>query len=143
MLFRRTFLKTAGLIAATGATSAALAATSDNKVVYHLSDRERVLFVLGNIENHFKAFAPGEVTIALVVHGEPLGAFRKIAENERFTERLRGLVEKSLRPFACVNTMEWLKIALAELPQGFEVAEKGGVVKLAELQQKGYAYIRP
>ena len=143
MLIRRAFLKTAGLIAATGATGAALASASDNKVVYHLSDRERVLFVLGNIENHFKAFAPGEVTIALVVHGEPLGAFRKIAENERFTEHLRGLAEKGLTPFACVNTMEWLKIGLADLPQGFEVADKGGVVKLAELQQKGFAYIRP
>jgi intracellular sulfur oxidation DsrE/DsrF family protein len=143
MMLRRAFLKTAGSIAATGATDAARAAASDNKVVYHLSDRERVLFVLGNIENHFKAFAPGEVTIALVVHGEPLGAFRKIAENERFTERLQGLVEKGLTPFACANTMEWLKIALADLPQGFEVADKGGVVKLAELQQKGFAYIRP
>jgi intracellular sulfur oxidation DsrE/DsrF family protein len=142
-MFRRAFLKTAGLLAATGAAGPALAAGSDNKVVYHLSDRERVLFVLGNIENHFKAFAPGEVTITLVVHGEPLGAFRKIAENERFTERLHGLVEKSLTPFACVNTMEWLKIVLADLPQGFQVADKGGVVKLAELQQKGYAYIRP
>jgi len=143
MLFRRAFLKTAGLIAVAGATGSTLAAASDNKVVYHLSDRERVMFVLGNIENHFKAFAPGEVTIALVVHGEPLGAFRRIAENERFTERLSGLVEKGLTPFACVNTMEWLKIALADLPQGFQVAEKGGVVKLAELQQKGFAYIRP
>src|ERR1700733_7399899 len=113
-LFRRAFLKTAGLVAATGASLPAFAAASGNKVVYHLSDRDRVLFVLGNIENHYKAFAPGEVTIALVVHGEPLGAFRNIAENERFTERLRGLVDKGLTPFACANTMEWLKIALAE-----------------------------
>jgi uncharacterized protein len=143
MMLRRAFLRAAGLVAATGATGDALAAASDNKVVYHLSDRERVLFVLGNIENHYKAFAPGEVTIALVVHGEPLAAFRRIAENERFTEHLRGLVEKGLTPLACVNTMEWLKIALAELPQGFLVADKGGVVKLAELQQKGFAYIRP
>ena len=58
-------------------------------------------------------------------------------------KRLSGLVEKGLTPFACVNTMEWLKIALTDLPQGFEVADKGGVVKLAELQQKGFAYIRP
>jgi intracellular sulfur oxidation DsrE/DsrF family protein len=142
-MIRRVFLKAAGLIAAAGATGSSLAAASDNKVVYHLSERERVLFVLGNIENHYKAFAPGEVTIALVVHGEPLGAFRKIAENERYTEHLHGLVEKGLTPFACINTMEWLKIALADLPQGFQVADKGGVVKLAELQQKGFAYLRP
>jgi hypothetical protein len=142
-VFRRAFLKTFGWIAATGAAVPALAAASGNNVVYHLSERDRVLFVLGNIENHYKAFAPGGVTIALVVHGEPLGDFRKIAENERFTERLRGLVEKGLTPFACANTMEWLKIALADLPRGFQVADKGGVVKLAELQQKGFAYIRP
>ncbi len=142
-MFRRAFLKTAGLIAATGASVPALAAASGNNVVYHLSERGRVLFVLGNIENHYKAFAPGEVTIALVVHGEPLGDFREIAENERFTARLRGLVEKGLTPFACANTMEWLKIALPDLPRGFQVADKGGVVKLAELQQKGFAYIRP
>jgi intracellular sulfur oxidation DsrE/DsrF family protein len=142
-VFRRAFLKTAGLIAATAATVPALAAASNNTVVYHLSDRERVLFVLGNIENHYKAFAPGEVTIALVVHGEPLGDFRKVAENERFTQRLLGLVDKGLTPFACANTMEWLKIAPVDLPRGFQVADKGGVVKLAELQQKGFAYIRP
>ena len=39
-LFRRAFLKTAGLIAATGASVPALAAASDNKVVYHLSERD-------------------------------------------------------------------------------------------------------
>ena len=142
-MFRRAFLKTATLIAATGATARAVAAAADNKVVYHLSDRERVMFVLGNIENHYKAFAPGQVTIALVVHGDPLGNFRNIPENERFTDRLRGLAEKGLTPFACANTMEWLKLALADLPRGFVVAEKGGVVKLAELQQKAFVYIRP
>jgi hypothetical protein len=53
-MFRRAFLQTAGLILSGGAVPA-LAAASDNKVVYHLSERERVLFVLGNIENHYKA----------------------------------------------------------------------------------------
>ncbi len=141
-MLRRAFLRTFGL-AATGVAAPALAAASDNKVVYHLSDRDRVLFVLGNIENHYRAFAPGEVTIALVVHGDALGDFRKADENERFTTKLSGLVAKSLTPYACANTMEWLKIALADLPRGFEVAEKGGVVKLVELQQKGFAYLRP
>lgn len=141
-MFRRAFLQAAGLFAAT-ATAPALAAASDNKVAYHLSDRERVMFVLGNIQNHYKAFASGEVTIALVIHGEALGDFRKSPENERFTERLRGLVDRGLTPYACANTMEWLKLALADLPPGFQVADKGGVVKLAELQQRGYAYLRP
>ena len=50
---------------------------------------------------------------------------------------------RGLTPFACANTMEWLKLALTDLPPGFQVADKGGVVKLAELQRQGYAYLRP
>jgi hypothetical protein len=52
-------------------TSAASAATTDgSKVVYHLSDLDKVDFVLGNIRNHFDGMGgPNKVTIALVVHG--------------------------------------------------------------------------
>jgi uncharacterized protein len=32
---------------------------------------------------------------------------------------------------------------LKDLLPGFAVAEKGGVVKLAEFQAQGYAYLRP
>jgi Domain of unknown function (DUF1791). len=34
-------------------------------------------------------------------------------------------------------------VKLDDLTPGFVVAEKGGVVRLAELQQQGYAYLRP
>ena len=40
------------------------------KVVYHLSDAEKVNFVLGNIQNHIDGVGgPEHVTIALVIHG--------------------------------------------------------------------------
>src|SRR5437879_7894777 len=43
------------------------------KVVYHLSDLDKVTFVLGNIQNHLDGVGgPDHVTIALVVHGPPL-----------------------------------------------------------------------
>ena len=52
-------------------TTRAEAATPDQaKVVYHLSDLDKVDFVLGNIRNHYAGMGgPDKVTIALVVHG--------------------------------------------------------------------------
>jgi uncharacterized protein len=143
MMLRRSFLKWTTLAGVSGASAASSAEGGENKVVYHLADREKITFALGNIQNHYKAFDSGQVAIALVVHGEPLGDFRLGAEYERTTAKLRGLVGKGLTPYACVYTMDWLKLTLADLAPGFQVADKGGVVKLAELQQRGFAYIRP
>jgi uncharacterized protein len=39
--------------------------------------------------------------------------------------------------------MDAMKLTLADLLPGFGLADKGGVVKLAELQGQGYAYLRP
>jgi len=39
--------------------------------------------------------------------------------------------------------MDAQKLTLGDLMPGFAVAEKGGVVKLAELQAQGFAYLRP
>jgi intracellular sulfur oxidation DsrE/DsrF family protein len=44
---------------------------------------------------------------------------------------------------ACIHTMRGLNVTLKDLLPGFSVAEKGGVVRLAELQAQGYAYLRP
>jgi intracellular sulfur oxidation DsrE/DsrF family protein len=42
----------------------------------HRACRDKVNFVLGNIENHFDGVGgPEHVTIALVVHGQALRAF--------------------------------------------------------------------
>ncbi len=144
MMLRRNFLKWTTLAAASGASGAAYAQGGENKVVYHLDDRDKIAMALGNIQNHFNAFSDGGlVVIALVVIGEPLGDFRLGADAERTTATLRGLVDKGLTPYACSNTLAWLNLTLADLAPGFQVADKGGVVKLAELQQRGFAYIRP
>jgi uncharacterized protein len=44
---------------------------------------------------------------------------------------------------ACGNTMTTFKIKKEDLPAGTIVVEQGGVVRLAQLQEKGYSYIRP
>lgn len=43
------------------------------RVVYHLADQDRALFVLGNIQNHVDGTGgPGRADIRLVIHGPGL-----------------------------------------------------------------------
>jgi intracellular sulfur oxidation DsrE/DsrF family protein len=133
------------LAAATSAVRAKAAADSEkSKVVYHLTDLDKVGFVLGNIRNHFEgAGGPDKVTIALVVHGPALKAFHSVPANAEVTRRLDELSKTALALHACGNTMKSQHITLKDLPPGFVVAEEGGVVRIAELQAAGYAYLRP
>ena len=39
--------------------------------------------------------------------------------------------------------MKAQKVGLADLLPGFVAADKGGVVRIAELQSQGYFYLRP
>ncbi|WFU74413.1 DsrE family protein [Bradyrhizobium sp. CB2312] len=130
-------------------TSRAKAATeppSANKlkVVYHLSDAEKVNFVLGNIQNHIDGVGgPEHVTIALVVHGPALKPFHAAQANPDVSKRVGEFSKDGVELAACANTMKAQNVTLTELLPGFVIAEKGGVVRLAELQSQGYLYLRP
>lgn len=120
----------------------AQAATSEKqKVVYHLSDLDKVVFVMGNIRNHYEG-APG-TTIALVVHGPALKAFQSSQANPDLTKRVSDAHQAGLQLLACGNTMKATHVTLADLLSGFVNAEEGGVVRIAELQSQGYLYLRP
>jgi uncharacterized protein len=114
------------------------------KVVYHLSDLDKVDFVLGNIHNHYAGMGgPGNVKIVLVVHGPALKAFHAAAATPDVTKRAGELRDDGLELDACINSMRAQNVTLKDLLPGFIVAEKSGVVRLAELQSQGYAYLRP
>jgi len=114
------------------------------KVVYHLSDLDKVNFVLGNIQNHFDGVGgPDNVTIALVVHGQALRAFHSASANPDITRRVGQFSKAGLELAACGNTMKSQKIELRDLLPGFVSADQGGVVRIAELQSQGYLYLRP
>ena len=126
--------------------STAHAATPPNgaKVVYHLSDLDKADFVLGNIHNHYKGMGgPQNVTIALVVHGPALKAFHIAGAAPATSQRAIELRGMGLGLDACINTMHAQNVTLKDLLPGFGVADKGGVVRLAELQSQGYIYLRP
>jgi intracellular sulfur oxidation DsrE/DsrF family protein len=114
------------------------------RVVYHLSDADKVGFVLGNIQNHLDGVGgPDHVTIALVVHGPALKAFHASEAAPDIGRKVGEFSKSGLELDACGNTMKAQHVTLADLLPGFVEAEKGGVVRIAELQSRGYLYLRP
>src|SRR5450432_1296393 len=104
------------LWAAVSACSAALAASRSNaateaapsnrlKVVYHLSDLDKVSFVVGNIQNHLDGVGgPDKVTIALVVHGQALRAFHASSANPDLSKHVGQFSKVGVELAACGNT---------------------------------------
>ena len=56
---------------------------------------------------------------------------------------MQKLVQAGVGFDACANTMKAQGVKLDDLTPGFVVAEKGGLVRLAELERQGDAYKRP
>jgi hypothetical protein len=126
------------------ATRANAATPDAAKVVYHLDELEKVDFVFRNINNHYKGMGgPDKVTIALVIHGPALKAFHAASATPDVSKSADELSKSGLQLNACINTMRAQDVTLKDLLPGFIVADKGGVVRLAELQSQGYAYLRP
>jgi hypothetical protein len=114
------------------------------KVVYHLADLDKVDFVLGNINNHYQGMGgPDKVLIALVIHGPALKAFHAADAAPDRKKRTADLAKNGLQLSACIHTMRAENVTLEDLLPGFAVDDKGGVVRLAQLQAQGYAYLRP
>lgn len=126
------------------ATRAEAATPDVGKVAYHLDEPDKVDMVFGNIKNHYAGMGgPDKVTIALVVLGPALKAFHADKASKDVSQRAGDMKKNGLQLNACINTMKAQEVTLKDLLPGFVVADKGGVVKLAELQAQGYAYIRP
>src|ERR1700680_1035903 len=114
------------------------------KVAYHLSDLDKVDFVMGNIRNHYNGMGgPDKGTIALVVPGPALKGFHAAAATPSMTKRTDEMKKSGLQLNACIHTMRGQEVTLKDLLPGFIIADKGGVVRLAELRAQGYVYLRP
>jgi hypothetical protein len=133
------------LFAAADKTAQAAPTTPDkSKVVYHLSDFDKVESVLGNIRNHYEGVGgPDKVTIVLVVHGSALKAFHTESATASIVQRTSEFSKSGLELNACINTMRSQNVGLKDLVPGFVVADRGAVVRIAELQSQGYVYLRP
>ena len=114
------------------------------KIVYHVSELEKVPFVLGNMRNHIKGVGGSDkLDMILVVHGPAGKAFHKSKSNPKVEQRVDNLSIDGVKFNMCGNTMRAQKVKITDLISGFSRHDEGGVVRLAELQSRGYIYIRP
>lgn len=134
------------LVAAAVALTLATGAFAEGKlkVVYHVSELEKVNFALGNMLNHIEGVGgPENVDLVLVAHGPALKAFHEMGSDPKIMERVAALQGNGAHFEACGNTMKAQDVVLEDLFEGFAQRDEGGVVRIADLQSQGYLYIRP
>jgi intracellular sulfur oxidation DsrE/DsrF family protein len=118
-----------------------------HKIVYHLTDAgvDKARFVLGNLQNHIDGVGgPDHIeAIELVVHGPALKTFVTASIDPDIKGKLDRLQVQGVTFGACGNTMKTLNLTLEQLPPGARSLPQGGVVRVMELVEQGYVYIRP
>jgi len=116
-----------------------------HKVFYHLDEPgiDRARAVLTNIENHVSVVGRKNIeALELVIHGPALRTFLAKDIDPEVRGKLETLLAGGLRLDACQITMARQKIDLKDLIEG-ATPVPSGVVRVMELQEAGYAYIRP
>jgi intracellular sulfur oxidation DsrE/DsrF family protein len=81
--------------------------------------------------------------IELVVHGPALKTFLTAGMDPQLKAQLTELQGQGLAFGACGNTMKAFSLTLEQLPPGAQRLPQGGVVRIMELVEQGYIYLRP
>jgi len=116
-----------------------------HKVFYHFNDGgvEKARAMLVNIENHLQVVGWKNIeALELVVHGPALRTFLARDIDPEVRGKLETLLAGGLRFDACQITMTRQKIDPKDLLQGV-TAVPSGVARVMELQEAGYAYVKP
>jgi intracellular sulfur oxidation DsrE/DsrF family protein len=136
------------MLPAAPAPEASHLATQPNKhkIVYQLNEpgADKAKFVLNNMQNHITGVRWDHIeAVELVVFGPALKTFVAKDIDPVVRQALERLQTQGVVLGVCGNTMRNLNIALDQLPEGAKPLPQGGVVRLMELQEQGYATIRP
>jgi intracellular sulfur oxidation DsrE/DsrF family protein len=135
------------VIGAAGAGASHLGDGKKHRIVYQLDDPgvDKTTFVLNNIRNHVKGVGGWKNIEAfeLVVFGPALKNFVTKDMDPAVKQSLAELQAEGLTFGACGNTMKGLNVTLAQIAGGAKPLPQGGVVRVMELQELGFAYIRP
>ena len=95
--------------------------------------------VLNNAQNLQKFYGPDKVQIEIVAYGPGLRTLFR--ENSQF-KRIQGMSDSGIQFSACANTMRNMGRETESLHKAAKVVP-GGVVRIMELQEAGWSYIRP
>ncbi len=118
-----------------------------HRIVYQLDDAglDKAKFVLGNIRNHVAGVGGWQniASLEVVVFGPALKSFVQGAMDPALQQTLEMLQGQGMTFGACGNTMKNFSITTEQLPAKSLVLPQGGVVRIMELQELGYIYLRP
>ena len=117
---------------------------AEEKIVLQISnaDPSKQTLVLNVSSNLIKHYGPDKVDIEVVAFGPGL---RLLFKNNSNSQRIDGLNDNGVRFAACENTMTKMTSLLGERPELSSKASSvpAGVVRIIELQNKGYKLIKP
>ncbi len=121
-----------------------LAQAEKQKVVIQVStdDARTQTIALNNAVNVQKALGIDNVDVEIVAYGPGLGMLTKNSNN---AQRVSSLSMQDITFSACGNTMAKMEKKTGKKPEladGVGVVP-AGVLRIMELQQQGYAYVRP
>jgi len=133
-----TILLVLGLVSTAGADGA------KHKLVIQVStDNARTQKIaMNNAVNLQKLYGVDNVDIEIVAYGPGLGMLTK---KSQYADRVKSLAIQDIKFSACMNTMNKVKAKKGHLPKLAEGVGTvtAGVARIMELQEQGYAYVRP
>ena len=121
------------------------------KVVYHVNDVNKATGAFRNAKNHLNAVGDKNVDMIIVTHSS--GAFAlvdgamgktnpKTGKVYNFSDQIATLANRGVRFQICANTIRGKKIDKNKINVNAEVVPSG-VAQIADLEQKGYLYVKP
>ena len=124
--------------------SSAVADSKIHKVVIQVSTKDPLTqkIALNNAVNLQKLYGIDNVVVEIVAYGPWLSLLT--AKNVQ-SKRVTSLAQSDIKFSACMNTMNKFKKKKGHFPKLSEGVGKvkAGVARIVELQEQGYAYIRP
>jgi intracellular sulfur oxidation DsrE/DsrF family protein len=135
------------LVGALGLLGMTAAQAADHKVVIHVDSADPATqnLALNNVANLQKAYGMDNVDIEVVAYGPGLGLLTKSKENAKAAQRVSSLAQQNVTFSACGNTIKKLTKKNGKAPvlaDGVGVVP-GGVIRIMELQEAGWSYLRP
>lgn len=114
---------------------------AEHAVVFHISSGDGFAqkLVLNNAQNLQRFYGPDKIQIEVVAYGPGLRTLFK--ENSQYN-RIKTMAEGGIEFTACANTMRNMGRDTGSLHKVAKVVP-GGVVRIMELQEAGWTYIRP
>lgn len=108
-----------------------------DKVVFHLNQKEKGVFLVNSVRNYLSTNPDSEVVI--VVNNS--GVMRLMRHGD-LSPAVTSFINKGVEVGACNNAIISNSLDTEKLISGVKVLTEGGISRLVELQKQGYVYIK-